>query len=152
LTWRPQTRKIFKIEGSFLSNDAIINESSQPKQSSSAQGYLTRLELLLRRAPGVLARFFCGEVAFIIVGNEPPDWTLSVQPEEISITPRKAQKPLARIAMTRGVLGWLMAGKLDVERAFKEKRLAVEGDYKVLERIVGCFEPPQSMVGLRARK
>jgi hypothetical protein len=112
---------------------------------------LEKLARLLASKPPALFRRVGGEVALVIVGHEPPDWCVRLDAQGVvELTPGLAAGPIVKIGLKPSALGWLVAGTLDVERAFREKRLAVEGDLRALERFAQCFAPAGSLVGVRS--
>ena len=105
---------------------------------------LVKLQAALRRAPAALIALVHGEVELVLVGHEPRDFTIHFAATSVTIEPHKASQALVRIGMTQGIFRHLMAGDLDVERAFRDRRLAIEGDRRIFARFVACFEGGQS--------
>lgn len=135
-----------KSQGTGVAETAV-------QSKSDVTGLLAQLLRMLTQAPGAPARMVRGEIALVIIGAEPRDWTIDlVEGHEIAIEPRLCAEPLVRIGLTRRILRYLIEGTLDVERAFKEHQLAVEGDFRALERLISSFEPAKSLIGVRAAK
>ncbi|MBI3180901.1 MAG: SCP2 sterol-binding domain-containing protein [Myxococcales bacterium] len=98
-----------------------------------------RLEAALRERP--LSDFAAvgGEVAFIVRGAKPSHWRVTSLGGQVLIQPGNPPFPVFTIGIQPRALGKLAEGTLDVARAFREKRLVVEGDLEALGRFVSCF-------------
>ncbi len=97
-----------------------------------------KLEQLLRARPKAFAKVG-GDVAFFVKGAEIPNWHLTLVGGEVVARPGIPPFPIVTIGLIADALQWMVEGTLDVERAFKKKRLAVEGDFAALGRFVECF-------------
>lgn len=102
----------------------------------------------LERALGANPKAFAavgGDVAFFVPGAKPPTWHATNLAGAVCIRPGTPPFPIVTIGITPQALGWLVEGTLDVPKAFKRKRLAIEGDFAALAALVRCFgelEPP----------
>lgn len=90
---------------------------------------------------GKLAEFakVGGDVAFYVKDAKPPHWGVSVVAGKIVVKPGAPPFPVCTIGLSPPVLSWLVQGTLDVERNFRARRLAVEGDLAALALFVKCF-------------
>ena len=82
-----------------------------------------------------------GDVAFYVKGARPPMWQVSTLAGQVVVKPGTPPFPVCTIGLSPPVLSWLVQGTLDVERNFRQKRLAVEGDLEALSLFVRCFAP-----------
>ncbi len=113
--------------------------------------HLRRLAGLLAAKPGALFRRVGGVVALRVVGHEPEHWSVRLAAAGgVELVPEPAPSPIVTIGLRPSALARLVDGTLDVERAFRERRLAVEGDLQALDRFAACFLPSGSMVGIRS--
>ncbi len=80
-----------------------------------------------------------GDVAFFVPGANPPTWHLTSLAGAVCIRPGTPPFPVLTIGITPQALGWLVEGTLDVPKAFRLKRLAIEGDPAALAALVRCF-------------
>ena len=67
----------------------------------------------------------------------------------VRVTQREAVDPVLRIGIEPRALRWMVEGTLDVQQAFKDKRVALEDPDLLIRRFVACFEPAGSALGLR---
>jgi hypothetical protein len=80
-----------------------------------------------------------GDVAFYVKDARPPFWQVSSIAGNVVVKPGSPPFPVCTIGLSPPVLSWLVQGTLDVERNFKHRRLAVEGDLAALALFVKCF-------------
>ena len=81
-----------------------------------------------------------GDVAFYVRGAKPPWWQVTSMGGHVLIRPGNPAFPVFTIGIIPEALSWFVDGTLDVEKAFRKKRLAVEGDLEALARFVACFQ------------
>lgn len=126
-----------------------------PDEKLPVEKALRILLAILQRAPVVLFQRIGGDVEFIIrEGDEIVRWFFTAQ---AGIVELKAGPPTAsavKVAIRQGALTRLVQGTLDVDLAFKERRLGIAGEPKIVERFCQCFLPPAatSAVGVRAAR
>jgi hypothetical protein len=80
-----------------------------------------------------------GDVAFYVKDARPPFWQVSSIAGNVVVKPGSPPFPVCTIGLSPPVLSWLVQGTLDVQRNFKYRRLAVEGDLAALALFVKCF-------------
>jgi hypothetical protein len=80
-----------------------------------------------------------GDVAFYVKDAKPPFWQVSSIAGNVVVKPGSPPFPVCTIGLSPPVLSWLVQGTLDVQRNFKYRRLAVEGDLAALALFVKCF-------------
>ena len=80
-----------------------------------------------------------GDVAFYVRGARPPWWQITSLGGQVTIRPGNPAFPVFTIGIIPEALSWFVDGTLDVEKAFRKKRLAVEDDFDALQRFVTCF-------------
>jgi hypothetical protein len=108
---------------------------------------------ILQRAPVVLFQRIGGDVEFIVRdGDEVVHWGFSAQSGAVELKAGAPTKSAVKVAIRQGALTRLVQGTLDVDLAFKERRLGIAGEQKVVERFCQCFLPPAatSALGVRA--
>lgn len=105
----------------------------------SIEGAFARLQELLNQSPQRFAEVG-GDVAFYVRGGRPPWWQVTAMAGQVLVKPGNPAFAVVTIGLIPEALVWLAEGTLDVAKAFKHKRLAVEGDALALARFVGCFE------------
>ncbi len=93
------------------------------------------------KSRGALFARVGGDVAFYVKGAKPPMWQVSNLGGRVVVKPGTPPFPVCTIGLSPPVLSWLVQGTLDVERNFRQKRLAVEGDLEALKVFVSCFAP-----------
>ena len=81
-----------------------------------------------------------GDVAFYVRGAKPPWWQVTSMGGHVLIRPGNPAFPVFTIGIIPEALSWFVDGTLDVEKAFRKKRLAVEGDLEAISRFVACFQ------------
>jgi hypothetical protein len=104
---------------------------------------------VLRSRPAMLFERIGGEVAFVVKGAKRPHWLVQLVGGEVRIVEGVAPKPRVTIGIERGALFQLVRGGLDVEAAFKERRLAVRGSIDALRCFVACFAVPEKLGAAR---
>ncbi|MDX2012432.1 MAG: SCP2 sterol-binding domain-containing protein [Myxococcaceae bacterium] len=80
-----------------------------------------------------------GDVAFYVKDAKPPFWQVSSLAGNVVVKPGAPPFPVCTIGLSPPVLSWLVQGTLDVQKNFKYRRLAVEGDLTALALFVKCF-------------
>lgn len=121
-----------------------------PEETDS---FLAALAHLLASRPAAMFQRVGGEVALIIVGHTPEAWTVRLgSAGTIEVVPGEAARPVVKVGLKPSALRWMLEGSLDVERAFEQKRLAVEGDLQAFSRFAQCFQPGGSLVGVRSSR
>jgi len=97
---------------------------------------------------GKLAEFakVGGDVGFYVKDAKPPHWGVSVVAGNVVVRPGAPAFPVCTIGLSPPVLSWLVQGTLDVERNFRARRLAVEGDLTALALFVKCFAVEEEAV------
>jgi hypothetical protein len=80
-----------------------------------------------------------GDVAFYVRGAKPPWWQVTSLGGQVLIRPGNPAFPVFTIGIIPEALSWFVDGTLDVQKAFRKQRLAVEGDLDALGRFVTCF-------------
>lgn len=80
-----------------------------------------------------------GDVAFYVKGAKPPWWHVTSLGGFVVVRPGNTAFPVCSVGLIPEALAWFVEGTLDVEKAFRKKRLAVEGDADALARFVACF-------------
>ena len=111
---------------------------------------MLKLEAALQARPAQLFSRLGGEVGFVVIlpkGRQA--WAVAVEDGAVRVAQREAKEPVLRIGIEPRALRWLVAGSLDVQQAFKDKRLALDDPNNLVERFVACFEPAGSALGVR---
>jgi hypothetical protein len=123
----------------------VTEASSQPPEELSVEESFGRLFDALQ---GRLAEFASvgGDVGFYVKDAKPPHWGVSIVAGTIVVKPGAPAFPVCTIGLSAPVLSWLVQGTLDVERNFRARRLAVEGDLAALALFVRCFAVEQEAV------
>ena len=80
-----------------------------------------------------------GDVAFYVIDGKPPGWCVTTVAGHVVVKPGTPAFPVCTIGLSATVLSWLVQGTLDVAKAFRKNRLAVEGDLGALGVFVRCF-------------
>ncbi|MBI4819805.1 MAG: SCP2 sterol-binding domain-containing protein [Deltaproteobacteria bacterium] len=116
----------------------------------------TSMEVLLgwlRKSPPILRQRIGGDVEFVVrEGDKIVHWTFKLTAGEVALEMGKAVAPSVRVGIRQGALTRLVKGNLDVELAFKAKKLAFEGDPAKVERLCSAFMPPTSSAFVRSSK
>lgn len=102
------------------------------------EGAFATLERLLQANAGRFAKVG-GDVAFYVKDARPPHWQVTSVGGMVVVRPGNPPFPVVTIGIVPQALAWLVEGTLDVAKAFRKKRLAVEGDFEALARFVECF-------------
>jgi hypothetical protein len=116
---------------------------TEPTAATSIEGAFARLQELLNTDPQRFAAVG-GDVAFYVRGGRPPWWQVTALGGQVLIKPGNPAFAVVTVGLIPEALVWLAEGTLDVQKAFKHKRLAVEGDGAALLRFVACFEAPST--------
>jgi hypothetical protein len=116
-------------------------EDRQPQGIRSVEDSFARMQEVLVESGPQFARVG-GDVAFYVRGAKPPWWHATSLGGHVVIRPGNAAFPVFTVGIIPEALSWFVDGTLDVEKAFRKKRLAVEGDLEALGRFVACFSTP----------
>lgn len=111
---------------------------------------MLKLEEALQANPAQLFSRLGGEVGFVVIlpkGRQ--HWAVYLDGDLVRVTQREAVDPVLRIGIEPRALRWMVEGTLDVQQAFKDKRVALEDPDLLIRRFVACFEPAGSALGLR---
>ncbi len=111
---------------------------------------MLKLEAALQANPAQLFSRLGGEVGFVVIlpkGRQ--HWAVYLDGDLVRVTQREAVDPVLRIGIEPRALRWMVEGTLDVQQAFKDKRVALEDPDLLIRRFVACFEPAGSALGLR---
>ncbi len=106
-----------------------------------------RLDQALNACPPGAFEGVGGDVAFFVCGSKPPQWQITALAGQVVVRPGNPAFPVFRVGITARALSYLVQGRLDVARAFREKQLAVEGDLAALGRFVRCFGEAEGAAG-----
>ena len=85
-----------------------------------------------------------GDVAFFVKGHKPSHWQVTSIGGAVVIKPGNPPFPQFTLGIVPEALSWMSQGTLDVPRAFKDKLMAVEGDFEALTRFAACFASEES--------
>lgn len=106
--------------------------------SLSVEACFERMAKVLSENPDAFAAVG-GDVAFYVRDARPPWWTVTSFGGRVVIQPGNPPFPKFSIGIIPEALAWFVEGSLDVEKAFRKKRLVVEGDLEALARFAACF-------------
>jgi hypothetical protein len=107
-------------------------------ETLSVEASFDRLQRALNASP---RRFEAvgGDVAFCVREAKPSWWQVTRLGDVVAIKRGRPAFPICTIGIQGFALSDLATGTLDVERAFRKRWLAVEGDPEALGRFVECF-------------
>ncbi len=127
--------------GGSINGTVPVSEPAPSEEAElSVEESFGRLFDALKSRGALFARVG-GDVAFYVKGAKPPMWQVSNLGGRVVVKPGTPPFPVCTIGLSPPVLSWLVQGTLDVERNFRQKRLAVEGDLEALKVFVSCFAP-----------
>jgi hypothetical protein len=127
----------------------------RPDEKLPVETALAILLAVIRRGPAVLFQRIGGDVEFVVrEGDAIVNWTFTTRPSGAHVDLERGKppgKPVVRVGIRQGALTRLVQGTLDVEWAFRDRRLAIEGEPTAVQRFCACFLPPAatSAVGVR---
>jgi hypothetical protein len=122
---------------------ALVYETSEQNDDGSneaAKSAFATLQRVLNTQPEKFAKVG-GDVAFYVKGAKPASWYVTNLGGAVLIREGNSPFPLCTVGINTDALTWLVEGTLDVAKAFRKRRLAVEGDLEALGRFVECFAP-----------
>lgn len=121
----------------------VMPDAPPPEQLRTVEASFARMQDVLVGAGPAFAKVG-GDVAFYVRGAKPPWWHVTSLGGHVMIRPGNTAFPVCTIGIIPEALSWFVDGTLDVEKAFRKKRLAVEGDLEALGRFVACFSEQSS--------
>ncbi|MBI5508017.1 MAG: SCP2 sterol-binding domain-containing protein [Deltaproteobacteria bacterium] len=112
---------------------------------------MAKLESALASRPVALFQRVGGSIQFTVVTpTERQRWVARLAHGRVVALRGEAEDAVLHIGIIdRSLLKWL-TGRLDVEEAFKKRRLAVEGDLDAFDRLIDCLSGGGSAVTVRA--
>ena len=114
---------------------------------------MAKLESAFATRPIALFRRIGGSIRFTIVtSTERQPWVVHIVHGHVVVEPGVAEDSVVHIGIVDRTLVKWIEGHLDVEEAFKKRRLAVEGDLGALDLIMDCLTGGESALSLRAKK
>jgi len=123
-----------------------------PDEKLPVEKAMRILLAILQRAPVVLFQRIGGDVEFIVrEGDAIVHWGFSAGSGTVELKSGAPAKSAVKVAIRQGTLTRLVQGTLDVDLAFKERRLGIAGEPKIVERFCQCFLPPAATSALGVR-
>ncbi len=113
---------------------------------------MAKLESAFASRPVALFQKIGGPIRFTVVtptGREP--WVARVAHGHVVTEPGAADGAIVHIGIVDRTLVKWVEGRLDVEEAFRKRRLAVEGDFDAFDRVIDCLAGGESAVSLLAK-
>lgn len=108
-------------------------------QVESPLDLLDRLFSVLRTRPVAELQRIGGEIGLVLVGATHAHWTIRLGATGVVVcVPGLPKKAVARFAVRKAALRWLIEGRLDLGRALADRRAQLEGDRRAIEALVAC--------------
>lgn len=94
-----------------------------------------------------------GAVSFFVKGKSAAsEHHFAVQAGTVVLVEGKPATWAVRVGIAESTLGELVAGTLDVPRAFAENRMSIDADEAALRKFAAVFTPPGSALDARLRR